>query len=145
VAQVIAIDANLLIYAYVESLPQHARAKQWLIETFSSATPVYLPWSSIHAFLRLTTKPTLFHEPYGSEEAIAIVDSWLARRNVSVLEPGARYWTILRDLIRVHDVRGDLMTDAHLAALAIEHEATVYSADKDFARFTGLRVINPLV
>ena len=143
-AQVITIDANLLIYAYVESLPQHRHAKQWLIETLSSKVPVLLSWSSIQAFLRLTTKPTLFHEPYRSEEAIQIVDTWLARRNVSILEPGTRYWTILRDLVRAHDVRGDLMTDAHLAALALEHGATVYSADRDFRRFAGLRVINPL-
>ena len=141
----IAVDANLLIYAYVKSLQQHRAAQEWLTETFSSSPRVFLPWSSILAFLRLTTKRKLFNEPYEPEEALSIVGSWLTRPNVSILYPGPRHWSILRHLILSADVRGDLVTDAHLAALAIEYDATLFTADRDFRRFQGLRMIDPLV
>jgi len=138
------IDANLLIYAYVETLPQHTTARPWLEAILSSSTRIYLPWNSILAFGRLTSKTNLFVDPYTIQEVIRIIDSWLQRSNVSVIEPGPRHWEILRELLANHDVKGDLVNDAHIAALAIEHDATLYTADRDFRRFAGLRVINPL-
>jgi toxin-antitoxin system PIN domain toxin len=138
------IDANLLIYAYVEMLPQHATARPWFEAILSSSTRIYLPWNSILAFGRLTTKANLFVEPYTIQEVIPIIDSWLQRPNVSVIEPGPRHWAVLHELLSKHNVKGDLVSDAHIAALAIEHDATLYSADRDFRRFTDLRVINPL-
>lgn len=140
----IAVDANLLIYAYVETLPQHAATRQWFEKVLSSSSTIYLPWSSILAFGRLTTKPKLFVQPYAVDEVIHIIDSWLSRPNVVVLEPGPGYWPILRELLATYSIKGDLIVDAHLAALVIEHDATLYSADRDFRRFAGLRVINPL-
>jgi uncharacterized protein len=141
---VIVLDANLLIYAYVGTLPQHAAAQRWFEEMLSSQTNIRLPWNSILAFARLTTKSKLFVEPYTTAEIIRIVDSWLGRSNVSIVEPGDRYWPILSELMTKHDIRGDLVSDAHLAALTLEHNATLYTADRDFRRFAGLRVINPL-
>ena len=82
--------------------------------------------------------------PFTSDEATRIVELWFAAPVVQPLEPGPGYWPILRELIVKHDVRGSLVSDAHLAALAIEHDATLYTADGDFRRFSGLRVINPL-
>ena len=140
----IVVDANLLIYAYVETLPEHTATRRWFESTLSSSTRLYLPWSSILTFGRLTTKKKLFVEPYSIQEMIRIVDSWLLRPNVFVPEPGPRYWPILRDLLARHDITGDLIPDAHLAALAIENDAILYSADRDFRRFVGLRVINPI-
>jgi uncharacterized protein len=82
--------------------------------------------------------------PFTSNEATRVVESWFAAPVVEPVEPGPRYWTVLRELILKHDVRGPLVSDAHLAALVIEHDATLYTADSDFRRFAGLRVINPL-
>lgn len=139
------IDANLLIYAYVVTLDDHRAARAWLVETLSSPDRrVWLPRASIHAFLRLTTKQKLFDDPFSAEEAVRVVDSWLERPNVKVLDPGPGHWLILRDLLLRHDIRGDLIMDAHIAALAIEHDTTIYTADRDFHRFGGLRVVNPL-
>jgi toxin-antitoxin system PIN domain toxin len=138
------VDANLLIYAYNETALQHAAAKRWLSHVLSAPAPLYLPWTSIQAFLRIITNERLFDPPLTPEQATNAVDSWLGAPNIHIIEPGLLYWTILRDLILKHDVRGSLVSDAHLAALAIEHDATLYTADSDFRRFSGLRVINPL-
>ena len=140
----IAVDSNLLIYAYNTSAPEHDRARRWLATVLSGDIPVLLPWSSIHAFLRVTTNTRVFDPAFFSEEAAIVVDQWLQRSHVRILAAGPRYWSILRELLTKHEVRRDLVIDAHLAALAIEHDATVYTTDRDFARFTGLRVINPL-
>lgn len=83
-------------------------------------------------------------DPFNATEASAIVDAWFASPAVEVIEAGYRYWSILRSLLIAGNIRGPLVSDAHLAALAIEHDATLYTADRDFRRFTGLRVINPV-
>lgn len=140
----ILIDANVLLYAYNPSAPQHKRARDWLQDTLSKPEPAGLAWITILAFLRLTTNPRVFDTPFLPEEAIPIVSSWLMRSNVSILQPGERHWQIFSSLLTATHARGALVMDAHLAALAIEHGASLGTTDNDFARFPGLRVVNPL-
>ena len=140
----ILIDTNLLIYAHNVESPVYDRASVWFKSVLVTAAPVRLAWNSIHGFLRLTTQPKIFRTPYTTDEATAIVTSWLARPSVRILEPGDLYWFTLRNLMNKHEVRGRLVMDAHLAALAIEHGAVLYTADRDFRRFEGLEVKNPL-
>ncbi len=140
----ILIDANLLIYAYNEAAQQHVAAKKWLEDSLSGDEPVRLSWSGIHAFLRLMTERTLLLKPLSMADATNIVQVWLQMETVDILQPGARYWRILRNLLLDAQIRGALVMDAHLAALAIEHGATLCTTDKDFTRFDGLRLINPL-
>ena len=139
------IDANLLIYAYNNGALQHFAAKRWLSQVLDSTTQVYLAWSSIQAFVRIITDERLFKPALTPTEAANAVESWLAKPNVSILEPGPRYWSIFRGIIERHNVSGALVTDAHLAALALEHDLTVFSADADFRLFKGLRLINPFM
>jgi toxin-antitoxin system PIN domain toxin len=142
---VILIDANLLIYAYNASADVHEKARTWLEDALSGGDPVGLAWSSIHAFLRLTTHHALFPEPLSIVEAITIVKSWLAQPIVTIVEPGMTYWTILESLLRQANVRGPLVMDAHLAALAIENGAVLHTTDRDFRRFEGVQIRNPLL
>jgi toxin-antitoxin system PIN domain toxin len=140
----IVIDANLLLYSYDDTSPYHAAARQWLETTFSEPETVGLSWVTLLAFVRITTSPRPLEHPLTLSEATEIVDEWLTRPTVTILHPGARHWEVLRDLMQKANVRGPLVSDAHLAALAIEHGATLASADRDFARFPGLRFLNPL-
>ncbi|HLJ61099.1 MAG TPA: type II toxin-antitoxin system VapC family toxin [bacterium] len=140
----ILVDVNLLLYAYNPAFEHHVRARDWLEEVLSHTDPVCLAWATILAFLRIATNPRAFEHPLTIREAVPIVSDWLAQPMVTIVEPGERHWTILQDLLtRVH-ARGPAVTDAHLAALAIEHGATLCSSDRDFERFPGLRVLNPL-
>lgn len=140
----IVIDANLLIYAYHSGTPAHAPARAWLEKTFSGPDPVRLAWSTIHAFLRITTHPAVFSRPFSIDEVASVVDEWLHLPNLGILEPAEQYWAILRSLLGTGQIRGDLVMDAHLAALTIEHGGTLYTTDRDFSRFRELRVVNPL-
>lgn len=141
----IALDANVLLYAYHAGAPEHARAKTWLEQLFNSPEAVRLPWITIHAFLRISTNVRAFHQPLTMQEARDHVDTWLALPNVAVLEPSEHYWPTLRTLLVDAQVVGPLVTDAALAALAIEHGAILATTDRDFARFPGLKVQNPLM
>jgi hypothetical protein len=141
---VILVDVNLLIYAVDSDSPQHARARRWLEETLSSDTWVALPWVVIVAFLRITTRAGILQNPLPSEDALAYVDSWLRQPYVSALAPGDGHWSILSSLLRSSGTAGNLTTDAHLAALALEHGCTIASADNDFRRFSGVTHINPV-
>ncbi len=140
----ILVDANLLLYAYNPSFDRHHIARTWLEEILGKPDPVRLAWTGILAFVRVATNPRAFEYPLSLEEAMSIVSSWLARPMVAILEPGERHWEILRDLLVRTQTRGPVITDAHLAALAVEHGATLCSTDRDFARFPGLRLLNPL-
>ena len=140
----ILIDANLLLYAYHPRSSVHERARTWLASTLSGPVPVRLAWTTLLAFLRITTSPRIFERPLSMNEAEAVVSTWLALPAVATLEPGERYWGILRDLLRSEQVSGALVMDAALAALAIEHGATLCTTDRDFSRFRGLRVEDPL-
>lgn len=140
----VVVDANLLIYASSEASPFYPAASDWLVSVLSADEPVRMPWSSIHAFLRVATHPSLSDPPMTSARTVEIVHSWLSHPNVTIIEPGPNYWPILHRLVLETPARGNLITDAHLAALAIEHDATVYTTDRDFRRFRGVRVTYPL-
>ncbi len=138
------IDANVLIYACNVAAPRHRPARKWLESAFSSAEPIRLAWATIHAFLRIVTHPRILPRPFSNQSALSLVEEWLAQPSVAPIEPGTRYWSIFREVVRIGQVRGDLMMDAHLAALAIENGAVLCTTDKDFTRFEGLRLLNPL-
>lgn len=138
-------DANLLLYAYDSSCVQHERARQWLEDRLSGVETFGVAWMALLAFVRLSTSPRVFEEPFPVEEAIALVESWLDLPCVRVLHPGPRHATLLRQLLEPLGSAGNLTTDAHLAAIALEHDAILCSADADFSRFPGLRWRNPLV
>lgn len=140
----IVVDVNILIYAYNAGAPQHRVARQWVENAFTGGEHIGLPWAVAHAFLRLTTDGPSMTKPFSIEEASAIVEDWLGAPAVTMLSPGVRYWPILRDLIIGNGLRGSLISDAHIAALAIEHDASVCTTDRDFRRFANVRVINPL-
>jgi toxin-antitoxin system PIN domain toxin len=142
---VIVVDANLLIYAYNSGSEKRAASKEWLEQVLSDQEPVGFPWAVIHAFLRLTTARVVLPRPLDMRDAISIVQDWFAASNTRILEPGPRYWPIFGDLLRKAEITGKMVSDAHLAALAIEHDATLFTTDRDFRRFEGLRWRNPLV
>ena len=142
----ILVDANLLLYAYNTSSEHYDRARRWLEELLSKPQqPVGLPWATILAFLRISTNSRAFPHPYSISEAASFVSDWLATPAVTLLAPGERHWSVLSGLLPAAQIRGPLVTDAHLAALAIEHGAVLYTTDRDFARFPGLRTVNPLL
>ena len=138
-------DASLLLYAYNESAEQHEKAKQWLEESFSSPELFGLSWQVITAFLRISTNPRAFPLPFTLPEAIGIVEDWLAQPQVKVLLPTEKHWKIFNNLIVEGQTNGALMMDAHLAALTIEHGATLATTDRDFVRFSKLKTSNPLL
>jgi toxin-antitoxin system PIN domain toxin len=137
-------DVNLLVYAYNSGAPHHVTARRWWEDTLSRKAPVGLPWVVALGFVRLVTHPRVLAPPLPPEVAIGHVRSWLARPGVRHLEPGPRHLDLLAELVRAAGVAGSLTTDAHLAALAIEHQCELHSNDADFARFPGLRWHNPL-
>ena len=138
-------DANLLLYAYNESAEHHERAKAWLEEKLSSPELFGLSWQVITAFLRISTNPRAFPLPFTLKEAIEIVEDWLAQPQVKILLPTEKHWKIFSNLILEGQTNGAMMMDAHLAALAIEHGATLATTDRDFVRFSKLKTTNPLI
>jgi toxin-antitoxin system PIN domain toxin len=140
----ILIDANILIYAYNPAADQHAAAKRWLEAVIAGSTPVRLAWVTVLAFVRIMTHTQVFRRPFSMQEAVSIVDEWLAHPTVSILEPEDRHWSILRGLLVSAQATGPLSTDAFLAALAIEHGATLFTTDRDFVRFPDVTVLDPL-
>lgn len=138
------VDANILIYAYDSSSPLHTAAKQWIEKTLSETEPIRLAWMTILAFLRITTHRKIFANPYSISEAAALVNDWLAQPCMGILQPTARHWPILTELLQDGQATGPLIMDTHLAALAIEHGAMLCSTDKDFTRFGKLKLANPL-
>ena len=140
----ILVDANLLIYAVDTDAPQHTRAKRWLEEALSGTTRVGLPWVVLLAFIRITTRDGILVRPLSPRAALDYVDAWLAQPNAEPVAPGPTHWLRLRNLLESAGTAGNLTSDAHLAALAIDHGATLYSADNDFKRFPGVDHVNPL-
>ena len=138
------MDVNVLLYAVDETSPQHDRARAWLEAVLSSTETVALTWPVLLAFVRLTTRSAVFATPMTADEALDIVDGWLAQPTVVLVHPTDRHAAILRRLLGSVGTAGNLTTDAHLAALAIEHGAVLCSADADFSRFAGLTWQNPL-
>ena len=140
----ILVDANVLIYAIDADSPHHRPARRWLERELSGTTPVGLVWIVILAFLRLTTREGILKKPLSPERAMAFVDEWLAQPYVSAVGPGDGHWTILRKLLRDAGTAGNLTSDAHVAAGALELGATICSTDADFGRFPGIERISPL-
>jgi toxin-antitoxin system PIN domain toxin len=140
----IIVDVNLLIYAVNDDAPYHRKAKVWLEAVVSGTETVGLPWTVLLAFLRLTTRPGVFQKPLRAEIAFELVDTWLQQPAVTVPEPTASHLRALRDLVLPLGTGGNITSDAHLAALAIEYGAELCSSDNDFGRFSGLRWRNPL-
>ena len=140
----IVVDSNLLIYSYDSESPHHAKSRGWLEKTLSGTEAVGLSWQVISAFLRVVTNRRLLRSARPVEEALQTVEEWLAQPNVHVLTPGDYHWALLRRTILEAGASGPLVSDAELAALTIEHGGVLYTADRDFARFPGLRWVNPL-
>lgn len=140
----ILIDANLLVYAHVSSFVQHERAREWLDGQLNGATSVGLPWESLLAFLRLVTNPRVFERPESTANAWRQVLAWLNCETAWIPQPSERHDELLGELLAIPGVHANLIPDTHLAALAMEHGLILCSADGDFARFPGLRWLNPL-
>jgi uncharacterized protein len=140
----ILLDANVLIYAYHPRSPHHDRCRTWLERALSGDAPVALSWLVILAFLRIGTSSRAFEHPLTMPEALAIVSEWLALPAVVLLEPGEGHWQHLHQMLVEAQVTGPMVTDAALAALAVEHGAEVCTTDRDFRRFKGLRIVDPL-
>jgi toxin-antitoxin system PIN domain toxin len=142
---VIVPDANLLIYSYDSLAPQHPTARVWLSRVLSGSEVFGLPWQTISAFIRISTNSRLTGDRFPMEKAIDIVQHWIALKQVRLLSPSERHWPIFQRMLIEGQVRGPLTTDAQLAALTIEHGGVLYTTDRDFARFPGLRWVNPLL
>jgi uncharacterized protein len=138
------LDANILLYAYDTSSSHHEICRAWLESAFNAEEMIALPWQTVLAFLRISTNPRAVKNPLSSANACAIVATWLERPNVVVANAADRFWTILRQQILEAQVSGPLVIDAALAALAIEQGATLCSTDRDFRRFQGLKLLDPL-
>jgi toxin-antitoxin system PIN domain toxin len=138
------IDAGILLYAVDRTSPFHDLANRWLTEQFNGPRRVGLPWASLVAFIRISTHPRAAATPLQPDDAVRFIREWLEADVAWVPTPGPRHATVLTELIGKHQLRGNLVSDAHLAALAIEHGLRICSADTDFARFTEVTWINPL-
>lgn len=137
-------DANLLIYAYDELSPFHRASRAWIESAFSGKDQVGLSWIVLLAFLRITTHAKLTKNPFALEEALRLMRRWLSLPDVKPLHPGPLHLSLLDRLLSESGARGPRVMDAHLAALAIEHRATLCTTDGDFKRFAGLRLYFPL-
>jgi toxin-antitoxin system PIN domain toxin len=137
------VDANILLYSVDAESIFHDAARAWLEETLNGPTRVGLPWASLLAFQRISTHPRAAASPLSPGQAWSYISDWLGAEATWVPAPGGRHAEILHRLIVDGDLRGNLVTDAHLAALAIEHGVGVCSTDSDFARFPELTWVNP--
>lgn len=140
----IVLDANLLLYAYDSATAEHKKARAWVEAVFSGTEPVGLPWQTLLAFVRILTNPRLPGDRLSVEEAVEIVEEWTTLPAVHLLAPGERHWAFLRAMLLDGKAGGPLATDAELAALTMEHGGILYTTDRDFARFPGLKWKNPL-
>jgi len=137
-------DVNLLIYAYDSSSPLHLRAASWWQACLMGEEPVLLPEVVVFGFVRVSTNPRAFVHPLTTAEAVAHVRSWLAQEAVTIPEATPGHFERVLALLEALGTAGNLVTDAQIAAVAIEHDAVVHTADADFIRFKGLRWLNPL-
>jgi toxin-antitoxin system PIN domain toxin len=140
----ILVDANLLVYAHARDMPQHELAHEWLDRQLNGSARVALPWPSLLAFTRIVSNPRIFANPEPVAVAWSQVEAWLSCPTVWVPVPTIRHPLILGRLLQGLPAGGNLVPDAHLAALAIEHGLELYSTDRDFALFPGLTWRNPL-
>lgn len=137
------VDANIFLFAWNTSAPESRAAADWLERALWSDEPVATSWTTVLAFLRLSTSK-VFPSPMTTREATAVVESWLTEGGLQIVEPTERHWEVLRTLLVDSGARGNLVSDVHLAALALEHRATLCTDDGDFRKFPGLKVELPL-
>ncbi len=140
----ILVDANLLLYAEDSLSTHHEAARTWWDEQLSGADPVALCWPVLTAFIRIGTNPRLHKRPLTLKEASGRVQSWLEQPCVRIVTPTDQHWPIFQRMLHAGNATANLVSDAHLAALAVEHNSTVASTDTDFARFRGLKWVNPI-
>ena len=140
----ILVDANLVLYAEDSQSSHHAAAREWWDAQLSGTDPVALCWPVLTAFIRIATNPRLHRRPLTLKESIERVQSWLDQPCVQLVQPTDQHWPIFQKLLRDGGATANLVSDAHLAALAVEHNCTLYSTDGDFARFPGLKWKNPV-
>lgn len=133
------VDANVLLYAVNADAPRHEQSRRWLDESLSLGATVGFAWIALMAFVRLSTKAGIFHAPLSTAGALDRVEAWLGARSAEVVDPTARHPALLRDLLAAVGTGGNLVNDAHLAALSIEHRGSIVSYDTDFQRFPGVR------
>lgn len=138
------VDVNLLLYAVNADAPQHARARPWWEGALNGDEQVGLAWSVLLGFLRLSTRPGVLPRPLAPKEALDVVQQWIEHPMTVLIHAGDQHWSILRRLLERAGTAANLTTDAHLAALAIEYDATLYSTDGDFEDFPPLKFNNPL-
>jgi len=137
------VDANLLVYASIKQVPQHAKAIDWLSQSLSGDTQVGIPWASSLAYVRIVSNPRIFPKPLSFSVAWAQIESWLARPNVWIPVPTERHQALLREMLGAIS-SSNQVPDADLAALAIQYGLELVTADRGFARFPGLKFRNPL-
>ncbi len=137
-------DVNLLLYAIDEESPSHDRAREWLEAALSGTEEIAFAWVVLLGFLRISTKPTAIEQPLQPGDAMDHIDEWLMQPVATIVHPTSGHATVLRQLLQPLGTAGNLTTDAHLAALAVEHGAELCSSDNDFSRFEGVRWVNPL-
>lgn len=140
----ILVDANILLYAEDVLSPNHEKARQWWDSQLSGVAPVCLCWTVVSAFIRIGTNPRVFENPLSLQQAARRVDSWFKQPCVRMITPTDRHWPILKKLLVETQAAGNLVTDAHLAALAMEYGCQLASSDADFSRFPKLKWVNPL-
>jgi len=140
----ILVDANVLLYAEDQLSSRHAVAREWWDAQLSGATPVCLCWTVLGAFIRIGTNPRVFEHPLSLDQALARVQSWLEQPCTRIVCPTERHWPVFRKMLVDGQAVANLVTDAHLAALAIEHGCELISTDTDFSRFPGIKWRNPL-
>ena len=140
----IVIDTNILLYAYGESSPHHQKARTWLENVLSGIENVGVPWQTLSAFVRISTDPRIPGFRRSAAEVLQVVSGWLDQPAVRTLAPGERFWELFRKMILEGQTTGSLISDAEIAALTIEYGGVLYTSDRDFARFPGLRWKNPL-
>ena len=141
----ILVDANLLIYAVNQDSPHHDMVRRWPEETLSGTTGIDLAWIVVLAFLRVTTRPRVIRNPMTVERALEYASSCLRQSFVSLIWTGEQHWPVFRSLVDRTGTAGNLTSDAHLAALAIEYGCDLNSADYDFQRFPGVSHANALI
>jgi uncharacterized protein len=141
---VILVDANLLLYAEDSLSEHHESARTWWDAQLSSSDPVSLCWPVLSAFIRISTNARLHQRPLTLKEATERVQSWFNQPCVRVIQPTDQHWTIFQQMLRSGSAVGNLVSDAHLAALAVEHNCVLHSTDADFSRFKGLKWKNPI-
>ncbi len=139
----ILVDANILLYAEDSQHPLNQKARIWWDSQLSGTLPVCLCWTVLSAYIRIGTNPRVFEYPLSLEQAVARVQSWIDQPCVRIIRPTETHWTVFKQLLTEYQASANLVTDAHLAALAIEHGCTLVSTDSDFARFKKLKWINP--